>query len=330
MIGFDTLGAFTPYIPIVITAIIAFIGISDKWTGMTAFQVRGWSGEQWRNGGWKPRSLLILTAASLAAGLWIADQKRRSDIRTRQLSSVINIQPDRSVDHAILVMGIGEDNLDDDLRIVDARGVPAEEFLIQYLFPFAADGTNVANVEIIGDGLRRHEFAFTACGSSLIVAETTDEGLERYLLVPYVEPALRIKCNSDIRPVRTESDDVGAADSWIFDGVAGGVAHVVDVNTGLNAQIIFDYAEQASTIANIVVNAIADLNVYEAYINDVVTFELKFYQLQTDENPLGEGCTGVYTIPLKTTFRKISDRSLEIRLAAARAGTYRRCELNPI
>jgi hypothetical protein len=180
---------------------------------------------------------------------------------------------------------------------------------------------------IVGAGLPNKEFSFTTCQEAIFIAEFVDESAIYYTSTGFYPDTDIESCGLN---AESFSSSAGLVGSWVFEHIAGSTGHIIDVNSQQSAQMVIDLIEQDDLLAVLEVQGLEDVTAYQRFVENVIEHEIKFYQSLDSANPIGEGCTGVYVIPLVAKTEVLTHDSVQVSISVGANGTFRRCELVPI
>jgi hypothetical protein len=296
-----------------LTGLVAAVGIRDRFLKGETLQAF---------------ALSALTAASVAVGITLTYQKVQADQRNRIIQAALNIRPSEPFRTAILVFGIPAHLQVDELaRYLDPDGNVIEEYTIEHLFMHSGDQLLTGSLMLVGAALPRKDFSFSVCGKNIIIEENTAESTVIYASAG-LQPETDIEsCGLSEAIFSSPEAPIG---SWIFEHIAGSTGHIIDVRSEMSAQMVIDLIEQENVLAILEVRGMEDADAYRKFIENVIDLELKFYQNFDSSNPLGEGCTSVYIIPLVADIEVLAPDSVQVSISPGANGTFRRCELVPI
>lgn len=268
------------YLPILVTFLIGVVGLFMK-GGVQAPLAK---------------VLLLLIGASATLTIYgkFLDNERK--VRLDLLARSTGIDPSRSFETAIFVLGIPERDGETD-NWYDYEGIGDD-----LLFGVHQSGDRLGRLELVLDWDLSYVFDFrrpTAIDESeedlpspiFIVEENNGNGDGRRWNVLWGNCEVPV----EETPKYCEDRTNGGGSAWWSDLVAGGTAHGVELDNSFPAAFWLSALEQRSTFGNL--RIFADTPEIRSYYKDVVQAEFKFYPLR------GEGAISGCVPVLKQKLR---------------------------
>lgn len=287
-------------------------------------------------------ALAAIIVLSASASLFLTYRKIEADRANAAYASATGLRWDKPVEAAFLAIGIEPpltgDSEQPDLAEPPTAVAPRPD-LIQSLFPPAADGEPIGRLVLSGIAFPARTFTVTSCAHEAIIDESEwNAPQKRYFSTDYLdEETMSAACAKGTRLAMRGGEPGAPTDTWLYDQVAGGEAHVIDLNTGDSIGKTLSFIEQDGSIGELTLFTRArngaplpELQAkLQAHLQSSLVFQLKFYQGLNRDSPLGEDCTSVHIIPVTAAYSSDGE-ALTLRLTAAGPGSFLKCEFNPI